>query len=174
MSQVVVETPGPRFGHRDPDARGYFGEFGGRFIPETLVAPVDELTAAYFAARVDPEFQAALRHLFVTYVGRPTPLYEMRRATADTGVRVFLKREDLAHTGAHKINNAIGQALLAQRMGKRRIVAETGAGQHGVATATACALLALQCVVYMGTEDMRRQRPNVERMGLLGARVEPV
>jgi tryptophan synthase beta chain len=174
VSHLLVETPGPRFGHRDPDPRGYFGEFGGRFIPVTLVAPVDELTEAYFAARVDPEFQASLRHLLSTYVGRPTALYELRRATADTGVRVFLKREDLAHTGAHKINNAIGQALLAKRMGKRRIVAETGAGQHGVATATACALLGLECVVYMGSEDMARQALNVFRMRVLGATVEAV
>ena len=167
-------TPGPMFGRRDPDVRGYFGDFGGRYVPETLVAPVDELIAAYAAARRDPEFLEALRHLLVTYVGRPTPLYEARRAAGARGVRLFLKREDLAHTGAHKINNALGQALLAQRMGKRRIVAETGAGQHGVATATACALLGLECVVYMGTEDMARQALNVFRMRLLGATVEAV
>jgi tryptophan synthase beta chain len=149
---TVEETPGPVFGRRDPDDRGYFGAFGGRFIPETLVAPVDELTSAYFAARQDPAFRSALRHLLTTYVGRPTALYEARRAAEGTGARLFLKREDLAHTGAHKINNAIGQALLAERMGKRRIVAETGAGQHGVATATACALLGLECVVYMGSD----------------------
>jgi tryptophan synthase beta chain len=162
------------FGRRDPDARGYFGEFGGRFVPETLMAPVDELLAAYLEARRDPAFIAALRRLLVTYVGRPTPLYEAHRATGTTGVRLFLKREDLAHTGAHKINNAIGQALLAHRMGKRRIVAETGAGQHGVATATACALLGLECVVYMGAEDMARQALNVFRMRMLGAAVEQV
>jgi tryptophan synthase beta chain len=167
-------TPGPIFGRRDPDARGYFGDFGGRYLPETLVAPVDELIGAYAAARRDPEFLATLRRLLVTYVGRPTPLYEARRAAGARGVRLFLKREDLAHTGAHKINNALGQALLAERMGKRRIVAETGAGQHGVATATACALLGLECVVYMGAEDMARQALNVFRMRLLGATVEQV
>ena len=170
----MVETPGPIFGHRDPDSRGYIGEFGGRFIPETLVAPVDELERAYFEVRRDRQFLATLRHLLTTYVGRPTPLYEAQRATGTTGVRLFLKREDLAHTGAHKINNAIGQALLAKRMGKRRIVAETGAGQHGVASATACALLGLECVVYMGTDDMARQELNVFRMRMLGAKVEAV
>jgi tryptophan synthase beta chain len=164
----------PVFGRRDPDARGYFGEFGGRFVPETLMAPVEALTEAYFAARRDPAFVASLTHLLTTYVGRPTPLYEARRAAGDSGCRVFLKREDLAHTGAHKINNALGQALLATRMGRRRIVAETGAGQHGVATATACALLGLECVVYMGAEDMARQALNVFRMRLLGASVERV
>jgi tryptophan synthase beta chain len=169
-----VGTPGPRFGHRDPDERGYFGEFGGRFVPETLMAPVDELTAAYMSARMDAGFQRELRDLFVNYVGRPTPLYEAHRATEGTGVRLFFKREDLAHTGAHKINNALGQGLLARRMGKRRIVAETGAGQHGVATATACALLGLECVVYMGAEDMARQALNVFRMRLLGATVTQV
>ncbi len=143
-------------------------------MPETLVAPVEALEAAYLEARVDPAFLATLRQLLTTYVGRPTPLYEARRAAGDTGVRVFLKREDLAHTGAHKINNAIGQALLARRMGKTRIVAETGAGQHGVATATACALLGLECVVYMGAEDMARQALNVFRMRVLGATVERV
>jgi tryptophan synthase beta chain len=168
------DTPGPVFGRRDPDARGYFGEFGGRFVPETLVAPVEALTEAYLAARADQAFIARLRHLLATYVGRPTPLYEAQRLVAGTGVRLFLKREDLAHTGAHKINNAMGQALLAERMGKRRIVAETGAGQHGVATATACALLGLECVVYMGAEDMARQALNVFRMRVLGATVERV
>jgi tryptophan synthase beta chain len=143
-------------------------------VPETLVAPVDELTAAYADARRDPAFLATLQHLLATYVGRPTPLYDAQRAAGTRGVRLFLKREDLAHTGAHKINNALGQALLAQRMGKRRIVAETGAGQHGVATATACALLGLECVVYMGAEDMARQALNVFRMRLLGASVEQV
>jgi tryptophan synthase beta chain len=162
---------GPRFGVRDPDARGYFGEFGGRFVPETLMAPVEALTEAYFSARKDPAFITSLNALFADYVGRPTPLYEARRLAASTGVRVFLKREDLAHTGAHKINNALGQALLASRMGKRRIVAETGAGQHGVATATACALLGLDCVVYMGVDDMARQALNVFRMRVLGASV---
>ena len=164
----------PVFGRRDPDARGYFGEFGGRFVPETLMAPVEALATAYFAARRDPQFVASLTHLLTTYVGRPTPLYEARRAAGDSGCRVFFKREDLAHTGAHKINNALGQALLATRMGRRRIVAETGAGQHGVAAATACALLGLECVVYMGAEDMARQALNVFRMRLLGASVERV
>ena len=174
MSSTKRETPGPVFGRRDPDARGYFGEFGGRFIPETLVAPVDELTAAYFDARQDAVFLDELRRLLTHYVGRPTPLYEAHRAAEGTGVRVFFKREDLAHTGAHKINNALGQVLLAKRMGKRRVVAETGAGQHGVATATACALLGLECVVYMGTDDMARQALNVFRMRVLGATVAPV
>ena len=167
-------TPGPVFGERDPDARGYFGEFGGRFVPETLMAPIDELAAAYFDARKDPEFVRQLTDLLSTYVGRPTPLYEARRLGESHGVRIWLKREDLAHTGAHKINNAIGQALLARRMGKRRIVAETGAGQHGVAAATVCALLGLECVVYMGAEDMARQALNVFRMRVLGASVEAV
>jgi tryptophan synthase beta chain len=174
VTRDVTETPGPVFGRRDPDGRGYFGEFGGRFVPETLVAPVEELEAAYFAARSDPEFVAVFRHLLATYVGRPTPLQEARRATSGTTVRLYLKREDLAHTGAHKINNALGQALLAARMGKTRIVAETGAGQHGVATATACALLGLECVVYMGADDMARQALNVFRMQVLGATVERV
>ncbi len=171
---AVSEGPGPVFGRRDPTASGYFGEFGGRFVPETLIAPIDSLTAAYFEARQDPAFVSELRALLSTYVGRPTPLYEARRAAGASGVRLLFKREDLAHTGAHKINNALGQALLARRMGKRRIVAETGAGQHGVATATACALLGLECVVYMGAEDMARQALNVFRMRLLGATVERV
>jgi len=209
------------FGRRDPDARGYFGAYGGRFVPETLVAPIEELTAGYLAARADAGFRAELDGLLKTYVGRPTPLYETRRLSEaaelamadltrsaprdsasivartlsglrqDSGparqsdaeaagprtsrnVRILLKREDLTHTGAHKINNALGQALLAKRMGKRRVVAETGAGQHGVATATACALLGLECRVYMGTEDMRRQALNVVRMQLLGATVHGV
>jgi tryptophan synthase beta chain len=157
---------------RDPDARGYFGAFGGRFVPETLVEPVEALERAYFAAREDAGFCAELDRLLKYYVGRPTPLYETARlARASGGARIFLKREDLTHTGAHKINNALGQALLAARMGKRRIVAETGAGQHGVATATACALLGLDCHVYMGAEDMARQALNVFRMRLLGAEV---
>ncbi|MBM3751216.1 MAG: tryptophan synthase subunit beta [Acidimicrobiia bacterium] len=165
---------GPSFGQRDPDSRGYFGEFGGRFIPETLVAPVESLTAAYVAARTDPAFVAELQRLLSTFVGRPTPLYEASHLTGDSGVRVFLKREDLAHTGAHKINNAVGQVLLARRMGKTRVVAETGAGQHGVATATACALLGLECVVYMGADDMARQALNVFRMRVLGTTVTSV
>jgi tryptophan synthase beta chain len=157
---------------RDPDARGYFGEFGGRYVPETLVEPIEELERAYFTARDDPSFQAELNRLLKHYVGRATPLFEATRLTAAAGgARLFLKREDLTHPGAHKINNAIGQALLALRMGKRRIVAETGAGQHGVASATACALLGLDCHVYMGTEDMDRQALNVVRMRLLGAEV---
>jgi tryptophan synthase beta chain len=157
---------------RDPDARGYFGEFGGRFVPETLVEPVEALERAYFIAREDAAFHAELDRLLKHYVGRPTPVYDARRlAAASGGARIFLKREDLTHTGAHKINNALGQALLAVRMGKRRIVAETGAGQHGVATATACALLGLECHVYMGSEDMDRQALNVFRMRLLGAEV---
>ena len=166
---------GAVFGRRDPDARGYFGAYGGRFVPETLVAPVAELEAAYRAARVDPAFREELAALLDRYVGRPTSMYEARRwSEAIDGARVFLKREDLAHTGAHKINNALGQALLAVRMGKRRVVAETGAGQHGVATATACALLGLACEVYMGAEDMARQALNVVRMRLLGATVTGV
>ena len=160
---------------RDPDARGYFGEFGGRFVPETLVEPVEQLERAYFAAREDAQFGAELARLLKQYVGRPTPVYEtVRLAERAGGARIFLKREDLTHTGAHKINNALGQALLASRMGKRRIVAETGAGQHGVATATACALLGLECHVYMGTDDMERQALNVFRMQLLGAEVRGV
>jgi tryptophan synthase beta chain len=163
------------FGRRDPDARGYFGAFGGRFVPETLVAPIEALEREYFAARQDPAFEAELDRLFRQYVGRPTPLWDARRLRDSCGgARVLLKREDLTHTGAHKINNALGQALLAARMGKTRVVAETGAGQHGVASATVCALLGLECVVYMGTDDMERQALNVFRMRLLGARVEGV
>jgi len=162
----------PVISRRDPDARGYFGEFGGRYVPETLVHAVEELERAYLAARDDEAFRAELDRLLAHYVGRPTPVYEARRlAGAAGGARIFLKREDLTHTGAHKINNALGQALLAVRMGKRRIVAETGAGQHGVASATACALLGLECHVYMGAEDMDRQALNVFRMRLLGAEV---
>ena len=165
----------PDFGHRDPDARGYYGAFGGRFVPETLVAPVAELERAYMDARMDPAFRQEYADLLRNYVGRPTPLYEARRLSASAGgPRIFLKREDLAHTGAHKINNALGQTLLARRMGKRRVIAETGAGQHGVATATVCALLDLACEVYMGAEDMERQSLNVFRMQLLGATVRRV
>ena len=163
------------FGRRDPDERGYFGEYGGRFVPETLVAPIEELSKAYFSAREDKSFQTELERLLKDYVGRPTPLYEASRLADSVGkARVFLKREDLAHTGAHKINNALGQALLAKQMGKRRVLAETGAGQHGVAAATACALLGLECDVYMGRVDMDRQALNVTRMQLLGARVRCV
>jgi tryptophan synthase beta chain len=151
-----------------------FGPYGGQYVPETLMPALAELERAWVQARQDAGFQKQLGDLLRDYVGRPSPLYHARRLSDEVGHPVYLKREDLNHTGAHKINNALGQALLARRMGKRRIIAETGAGQHGVASATACALLDLECVVYMGTEDMRRQKPNVERMGLLGARVEPV
>jgi tryptophan synthase beta chain len=165
----------PSIGTRDPDARGYFGQYGGRFVPETLVAPLAELEDAYFRLRRDAAFQDEFVRLLRDYVGRPTPLYEAERLShAVGGGRIFLKREDLAHTGAHKINNALGQALLARRMGKTRIIAETGAGQHGVATATACALLGIQCEIYMGAEDMTRQELNVVRMRLLGAQVRQV
>jgi tryptophan synthase beta chain len=151
-----------------------FGRYGGQYVPETLMPGLAELEEAWEQARHDPSFRAELDLLLRDYVGRPSPLYEARRLGEAAGHPVYLKREDLNHTGAHKINNALGQGLLARRMGKRRIIAETGAGQHGVAAATACALLDLECVVYMGTEDMRRQKPNVERMQLLGARVQPV
>ena len=159
----------------EPDERGYWGQFGGRFVPETLVAPLDELTNAYLVARDDAEFHSELDRLLKDYVGRPTPLFHAKRLTEKLGgAKIYLKREDLNHTGAHKINNCVGQILLAQRMGKKRIIAETGAGQHGVATATVCALFGLECVVYMGTEDMRRQELNVFRMRLLGAEVRGV
>jgi tryptophan synthase beta chain len=157
-----------------PDAAGHFGPYGGRYVPETLMEPLHELELAYAAARRDPGFEAELRRLLRDYVGRPTPLGLAARLSERLGCRVYLKREDLCHTGAHKINNALGQALLVRRMGKTRVVAETGAGQHGVATATVCALLGLECVVYMGTEDMARQAPNVARMRLLGASVRGV
>ncbi len=158
-----------------PDAGGHFGPYGGRFVPETLMAPLDELEKAYLEARRDPSFQGELDDLLRNYAGRPTPLYLARRLSETLGgARIYLKREDLLHTGAHKINNCLGQVLLARRMGKKRVIAETGAGQHGVATATVCALFGLECVVYMGEEDMRRQRLNVFRMRLLGARVEGV
>ncbi|HEV7701124.1 MAG TPA: tryptophan synthase subunit beta [Pyrinomonadaceae bacterium] len=159
----------------EPNEAGYWGEFGGRFVPETLVAPLDELTEAYFTVRDDAGFHAELDDLLHNYSGRPTPLYFARRLTDELGgARIYLKREDLNHTGAHKINNCLGQILLARRMGKQRIIAETGAGQHGVATATVCALFGLECVVYMGTEDIRRQELNVFRMRLLGADVRGV
>nr|WP_027719404.1 tryptophan synthase subunit beta [Desulfovirgula thermocuniculi] len=158
-----------------PDERGYFGPFGGRFVPETLMPALEELAAAYQEARQDPSFWKELDYYLVHYAGRPTPLYFARRLTAQCGgARIYLKREDLNHTGAHKINNTLGQILLARRMGKKRVIAETGAGQHGVATATAAALFALECVIYMGEEDMARQALNVFRMSLLGARVVPV
>lgn len=158
-----------------PDASGKFGDFGGRFIPETLMQNASQLEAEYLKAKEDPEFRRELEGLLRDYVGRPTPLYlaeGLSRAVG--GARIWLKREDLCHTGAHKINNALGQVLLARRMGKSRVIAETGAGQHGVATATVCALFGLRCVVYMGEEDIRRQAPNVARMKLLGAEVRPV
>ncbi|HIE13267.1 MAG TPA: tryptophan synthase subunit beta [Desulfotomaculum sp.] len=158
-----------------PDTRGYFGSFGGRFVPETLMAALEELETAYAAVKDDPGFRAELKWYLEHYVGRPSPLYYAARLTAHLGgARIYLKREDLNHTGAHKINNTIGQALLAKRMGKRRMIAETGAGQHGVATATAAALMGFECAIYMGEEDIVRQRLNVIRMDLLGASVIPV
>ncbi len=158
-----------------PDSNGRFGPFGGRFVPETLMPALEQLDQAYQLAREDPEFQGQLHHLLSTYVGRPTALYFASNLTKRCGgARIYLKREDLAHTGAHKINNAVGQAILAKHMGKHRIVAETGAGQHGVAAATVCALLDLDCIVYMGAEDIRRQSLNVYRMRLLGAEVRSV
>ncbi len=162
-------------GREAPRSKGYFGAFGGRFVPEVLMPALEEIEQAYAEARADASFQQELDRLAADYVGRPTPLFPAERLTAAWGgATVLLKREDLAHTGAHKINNALGQGLLARRMGKRRIIAETGAGQHGVATATVCALLGLECVVYMGEEDVRRQALNVYRMRLLGAEVRPV
>jgi len=158
-----------------PDAGGHWGPYGGRFVPETLVAPLDELLESYQVARCDEQFQKELDDLLRTYSGRPTPLFYARRLTELAGgAEIYLKREDLSHTGSHKINNALGQALLARRMGKRRIVAETGAGQHGVATATVCALFGLECVIYMGAEDARRQKLNLFRMHLLNAEVRIV
>jgi tryptophan synthase beta chain len=151
-----------------------FGEYGGQYVPETLMPALAELEDAWTHARADESYRADLERLLRDFAGRPTPIYEARRLSESVGHPVWLKREDLMHTGSHKLNNALGQALLALRMGKTRIIAETGAGQHGVASATACALLGLECVVYMGTEDMRRQQPNVQRMGLLGATVMPV
>jgi tryptophan synthase beta chain len=160
---------------RVPDTAGRFGPFGGRYIPETLTRALDELLAEYDKAAADPAFQAELAGLYKNYVGRPSPLYFARRLSERCGgARIYLKREDLNHTGSHKINNTLGQALLTLRMGKRRVIAETGAGQHGVAIATACAHFGLDCVVYMGAEDIRRQRPNVFSMKLLGAEVRPV
>jgi len=158
-----------------PDARGFFGDFGGRFVPDTLMAPLIELEAAYNTCKDDPAFWAEFHALLKNFVGRETPLQHAARLTAHLGgAKIYLKREDLAHTGAHKINNAIGQILLARHMGKTRIIAETGAGQHGVATATAAAAFGLKCIVYMGADDMARQEPNVYRMQLLGAEVVPV
>ncbi len=158
-----------------PDRKGHFGPYGGKFVPETLMAPLEELEKAYRASKRDPEFIALQKSCFADYIGRPTPLYFAERLTGFLGgAKVYLKREDLCHTGAHKINNALSQVILAKRMGKRRVIAETGAGQHGVATATAAAFLGLDCEVYMGTEDMKRQALNVFRMRLLGARVTGV
>jgi tryptophan synthase beta chain len=158
-----------------PNELGYWGEFGGRFVPETLMSPIEELTDAYFAVRDDAAFQTEFLNLLQDFSGRPTPLFYAKRLSEKlSGAKIYLKREDLSHTGSHKINNAVGQILLARRMGKKRIIAETGAGQHGVATATVCALFGLECVVYMGTEDMRRQSLNVFRMRLLGAEVRGV
>jgi tryptophan synthase beta chain len=167
MSKVETDKP-----YLQPDAAGHFGPYGGRFVPETLMHPIEELIAAYEEAKRDPAFHRELEYLLANYVGRPTPLMLAQRLSDHLGgARIYLKREDLCHTGAHKINNAVGQVLLARRMGKTRIIAETGAGQHGVASATVCALMNLKCVVYMGTEDMRRQELNVFRMRLLGAEV---
>ena len=158
-----------------PDASGHYGSYGGKFVPETLMQPLDELEQAYLEARQDPAFQTELNWLFANYSGRPTPLFYADRLTRHLGgAKIYLKREDLNHTGAHKINNCLGQALLAKRMGKKRVIAETGAGQHGVATATVCALLGLDCEVYMGVEDMKRQELNVYRMRILGAEVHGV
>lgn len=171
----VVAMPSAPASMQVPDTTGRFGPFGGRYVPETLTRALDELTAEYEKAVKDPQFAADLNDLFQHYVGRPSPLYLARRLTAECGgAQIWLKREDLNHTGAHKINNTLGQALLTIRMGKRRVIAETGAGQHGVATATACAHFGLDCVVYMGEEDIRRQAPNVNSMKLLGAEVRPV
>jgi len=166
---TAARTPTPEIGveHR-------YGPYGGRYVPETLIPALDELERAWTALREDAAFQAELRQLSADYAGRPTPLYLARRISEQVGRQVYLKREDLLHSGAHKINNALGQCLIARHMGKRRVIAETGAGQHGVATATAAALLDLDCTVYMGSEDMRRQHPNVQRMRLLGATVQPV
>lgn len=158
-----------------PDKKGYFGQYGGRFVPETLIPALQELEAAYEGAKKDKSFQEELKHLQATYIGRPTPLYFAKRLTKHLGgAKIYLKREDLAHTGAHKINNALGQALLAKKMGKKRLIAETGAGQHGVATATGAALVGLECEIYMGSEDTKRQALNVFRMKLLGADVNEV
>ena len=165
----------PRQGRELPDERGHFGPYGGVFVAETLIAALDELKASYFRLRDDPEFVAELEYELAHYVGRPSPVYHARRWSAELGgAQIWLKREDLNHTGAHKINNCIGQALLAKRLGKRRVIAETGAGQHGVATATVAARFGMECVVYMGSEDVRRQAQNVYRMNLLGATVVPV
>src|ERR1700678_3197454 len=172
-TQANLSAPGPpdRPKH-GPDALGRFGSFGGRFVPETLMDALNQLAAAYEQAKLDPAFQARLDDYLKHYVGRPSPLFHAERLTKHAGgAEIYLKREDLNHTGAHKINNAIGQVMLARRMNKTRVIAETGAGQHGVATATACALFGIECTVYMGEEDIRRQALNVERMKMLGAEV---
>ena len=161
----------PTTSYQQPTARGYYGQFGGAFVPEMLYPNVEELRTQYLDIMAEPEFQAELKQLLHDYVGRPTPLFEAKRLSEKYGTRIFFKREDLCHTGAHKINNTVGQILLAKRLGKTRIIAETGAGQHGVATATVCALMGLPCVVYMGAVDIERQAPNVARMRLLGAEV---
>ncbi len=172
MTTEYTETP---HGEHDPDDRGYYGSYGGRFMPEALIGVVDEVAAEYDKARTDPEFVNEFRRLLRDYAGRPSLLTEAKRFGEHAGgARIFLKREDLNHTGSHKINNVLGQALLTKRMGKKRVIAETGAGQHGVATATACALLDLECIVYMGEVDTERQALNVARMKLLGAEVIPV
>src|SRR6478736_9872715 len=159
----------------EPDEQGHWGKFGGRYVPETLVAPLEGLTAEFMRARGDSDFWRELNKLLRDYAGRPTPLFHAQRLSIHAGgAQIYLKREDLLHTGAHKINNAVGQALLARRMGKHRVIAETGAGQHGVATATVCARFGLECHVYMGEEDIRRQHPNVVRMRMLGAELIPV
>src|ERR1700685_3045067 len=171
MSTNQPPAPSPQ----SPDSAGHFGPYGGRYVPEVLMALLEQLEQAYLAARLDPSFQSELKDLLTNYAGRPTPLYHAKRLGESLGgAKIYIKREDLLHTGAHKINNCLGQALLARRMGKRRVIAETGAGQHGVATATVCALFGLECIVYMGEEDMRRQRLNVFRMRLLGAKVVSV
>lgn len=158
-----------------PDAKGHFGIYGGRFVAETLMHALDELEAAYARYQNDPEFVAEFKKELAHFVGRPSPIYHADRLSNELGgAQIYMKREDLNHTGAHKVNNTIGQALLAKRMGKKRVIAETGAGQHGVATATICARYGMECVVYMGSEDVKRQSPNVYRMNLLGARVVPV
>src|ERR1041384_2458406 len=165
----------PMITSSEPDEHGHWGKFGGRYVPETLVAPLEELTEEFTRARRDNDFWRELNQLLRDYAGRPTPLFHAERLSAHAGgAQIYLKREDLLHTGAHKINNALGQVLLARRIGKRRIIAETGAGQHGVATATVCAKFGLECAIYMGSEDVRRQSLNVFRMQLLGAKVIPV
>jgi tryptophan synthase beta chain len=174
MSHSAPAAAGEAAPGQMPDESGHFGGYGGRFTPEALMAALDELTSEYLAARADPQFQAELAGLLAGYAARPTLLTEAHRFSAEAGCRVLLKREDLTHTGSHKINNVLGQALLTKRMGKTRVIAETGAGQHGVATATACALFGLECAVYMGEEDTRRQALNVARMRMLGAEVIPV